>query len=312
MSSRLLLRFRIGPPLGLIILGPLAWYLLQSYRGRAPPCKLLFPLSKECIVNNWRFCDPMPTAIFRYLTSSGLILAADGKVTDLVDRRNQWMNVQKIFEIRGTPAAYALNGNVNLGGEPELHIGQKFGELVNMLTPHPIPDLLAYAEDLAKLLYAWLLDAKAKELIPYFHGYHERGSRTTIAHILLFGYCKGTPQEVDIWVWHRDQVPGCSAEPFDFARHNPRPWGSPEVWNALLSGNPKFSKFMTTKIPPHGEIEQISLLDAAKIGESYIAACDSDEGRKLDPIMCPTIGGHVHIAAITQTCFHWLKPPIMS
>ncbi len=255
----------------------------------------------------------MPTAIFRYLTSSGLIIAADGKATDLIDPRNQWTNIQKIFEIKGAPAAYALNGNVVLGGEPELHLGEKFRELVNARTPRPIPDLVAYAEELAKPLYTWLSDAKANDLIPYFHGYLERfGSRTTIAHILLFGYCNGTPQEADIWVWHRDQVPGCSAEPFDFGRQNPRPWGSPEVWNALLSGNSKFSKFVTTKIPPKEEIEQISLLDAAKIGESYIAACDSAEGRELDPIMCPTIGGHTHIAAITPTCFHWLKPPILS
>jgi hypothetical protein len=253
----------------------------------------------------------VPTAIFRYLTSSGLILAADGKATDLIDTKNQWTNIQKIFEIKGTPAAYALNGNVGLGGEPELHLGEKFRELVNARTPHPIPDLVAYAKELAKLLYSWLADAKAKELIPYFYGYHEGGSRTTIAHILLFGYCKGTPKEADIWVWHRDQVPGCSAEPFDFARQNPRPWGSPPVWNALLSGDPKFSKFVTTKIPPKDEIERTSLLDAAKIGESYIAACDSDEGLELDPVMCRTIGGHVHIAAISPTCFLWLRPPIL-
>lgn len=253
----------------------------------------------------------MPTAIFRYLTSSGLILAADGKATDLIDTKNQWTNIQKIFEIKGTPAAYALNGNVGLGGEPELHLGEKFRELVNARTPHPIPDLVAYAKELAKLLYSWLADAKAKELIPYFYGYHEGGSRTTIAHILLFGYCKGTPKEADIWVWHCDQVPGCSAEPFDFARQNPRPWGSPPVWNALLSGDPKFSKFVTTKIPPKDEIERTSLLDAAKIGESYIAACDSDEGLELDPVMCRTIGGHVHIAAISPTCFLWLRPPIL-
>jgi hypothetical protein len=59
-------------------------------------------------------------------------------------------------------------------------------------------------------------------------------------------------------------------------------------------------------MPPQSQ--DISLWDAAKVGENFILACDSDDGLKIDS-ECRRIGGHIHIAAITPTCFCWLKPP---
>jgi hypothetical protein len=50
--------------------------------------------------------------------------------------------------------------------------------------------------------------------------------------------------------------------------------------------------------------QEINLWDAAKIGETLILASESEEALKVDP-ECWKIGGHVHIAVVTSTCFHW-------
>jgi hypothetical protein len=248
----------------------------------------------------------MPTAIVRYLTESGLVIAADGK-TPLNE------TTKKIFQIKGVPAAYALYGNIGFGDGKDddrpcpLHIGDEIEKLLNS-GKIPTDDLVVCGEKLAQELHAIIYKAKAENLIVYptlpvdLNG-------VFIANVFLFGYSKGAPVEVWITFQHRQQVLNPPrAIGFDPRRSNPHCWGSQEVWEPFKSAAPKFARFCGVRIPP--KPEEISLLDAAKFGENYILACDSYEGRSVDARVSAEIGGHIHIAATTPTCFHWLKPPI--
>jgi len=132
----------------------------------------------------------------------------------------------------------------------------------------------------------------------------------TIFSVLIFGYCNGAPSEIHVRFWHQDQVLGKpQVGPFDLRSRNPRVVGSPDIWNALRSHDPALSRFPLPEMPSPEQSQEISLWDAAKIGETLIIACESEEASKIDP-ECKKIGGHIHIAAITPTCFHWLRPPI--
>lgn len=271
----------------------------------------VWSVAQDCIINR-PSCDPMPTAIFRYLTSSpGFVIAADGRITGGDDK------AQKIFEIKGTPVAYALFGNIGIGDWREdtpvaLDLGLEAKNFIESGSNKILSDFVGYAQDLADELYSLLLKLKDQGVIPRYDGLSEyNDGNSTIAHILLFGYSNGLPAEVDILFSHRDQAlrkPRLYA--YGFRHSNPHAWGAEGLFKRMFEFNdPALAKFRRLGIP--SPPEEISLEGAATIGEDYIRACDSDEGRELDP-WCSHIGGHIHIAAIEPSGFYWLKPPILS
>ena len=174
-------------------------------------------------------CDPMPTAIVRYLSNSGFVITADGK-TPLNE------TTQKIFEIKGTPAAYALYGTIGFGdGRPEsegpcpLHLGDEIEKLLKS-GKVPIGDLVLCGEKLAEELHAIIVKAKAENRIVYPATGPSDPNGMLIAKIFLFGYSSGAPIEVYITFQHRQHILN---DPkvigFDPRRSNPCCWGSQDV-----------------------------------------------------------------------------------
>jgi hypothetical protein len=252
----------------------------------------------------------MPTAIFRYFTNSGFVIAADGKTTDGDDK------AQKIFEIKGAPGAYALYGNIGVGDWREdtpvaLDLGAETHKFIESASKEKLlNDFIGYAQDLADALYALLLKLKDAGVIPRYDGLNEfNDGNSTIAHIFLFGYSNGVPSEVDILFSHRNQVlrkPRLYA--YGFRHSNPHAWGAEGLFKRMFEfHDPALAKFRRLEIP--SPPEKISLEGAATIGEDYIRACDSNEGRALDP-WCSHIGGHIHIADIKPSGFDWRKKPV--
>jgi hypothetical protein len=255
----------------------------------------------------------MPTIIFRYLTRDGFALVADGKSHSLGKDEPDEINVQKIFQIQEQSAAYALIGTVRFDDDT--------GQLYSLNLPKEIDslarasavtlcDLPRLEEQFARPIYDLLLRGKADGVISDYTGTLDfPNSGLTIFSVLLFGYCKGAPSEIHVRFWHQDQVLGRpQVAPFDLRSRNPRAVGSPIIWNALRNHDPALSRFALPKMPSPDQSQEISLWDAAKIGETLILACETKEALEMDA-ECRKIGGHIHIAAITPTCFHWLKPP---
>jgi hypothetical protein len=223
-------------------------------------------LAEDCIGNG--ICDPMPTAIVKHYTTDGFVLTADGKTSD------GSLTTQKIFEIKGAPAAYALYGNsVGFGngkddGEPSpLHLGTETERLFNSGNL-PVGDLLHCGQQLGAALNAIISKAKAHGLV-VFPSRPVEGGIVILANVFLFGYSNGLPTEVHLTFWHRQQRLGDEdVRPVDPCHPpNPRVWGSPSVWNSLLSSDYRFARFGGIKLPP--KPEEIGLLDA-KLGENYI------------------------------------------
>lgn len=266
----------------------------------------------EC-VDNLIFCDPMPTVIFRYLTRDGFALVADGNSHSFGKDEPNETAVQKIFQVPGQIAAYALIGTVRFDDDT--------GKLYSLNLPNEIEklaqtgaltlcDQIRLEEHFARPIYDLLIKGKADGLIDDYTGFCSfPNSGLTIFEILLFGYCAGSPNEIHIRFWHQDQVLGKpQVVPFDFRSRNPYAVGSPIIWNALRNRDPLLSRFPLPKLPPPEQAQEISLWDAAKVGETLILACESPEAQTMDAD-CKKIGGHIHIATIAPTRFHWLKPP---
>ena len=217
---------------------------------------------------------------------------------DLITQEIVSLNTQKVFQLPGLPAAYALYGNVEIcDSDPDaptiLDLSAEMSRLVRSRQFIP-PDLLAYSTDVASELQSLLIDAKARGAV--FYGSDAYPDGTAIARILFFGYFNGVPCETNIMFRHRNETL-CHqiVSVVDLQKANPEILGSLAIERRLFSQQ---------------QSEKTSLFEAAQNIERYIQACDCDEGRASDAT-CFFIGGHIHIAAITSTCFHWLKPPFI-
>jgi len=242
----------------------------------------------------------MATAILRFWTNSGLVLGADGLKYDVVDQRAIGTDAQKVFEIPGLPAAYAMYGEIGIGdNNPDtpilLDLSQEIRKLLDCDYSSSF-DFFAYANRIAAGLHQSIAATKDRGAI--WGGNQESiAPGQVLARIILCGCFDGTPMQVNIKFGHLNQrlLPP-RVFPVDLQRSNPEVFGSLPVTQRLFLRQP--------------ESADLSLLEAAKKIERYIQFCDSEKGRKLDPLMCRTIGGHIHIAAITSKGFQWLKPPI--
>lgn len=242
----------------------------------------------------------MATAILRFWTNSGLVLGADGLKYDLVAKRAVGTDSQKVFEIPGLPAAYAMYGEIGIGdNNPDtpilLDLSQEIKKFLDLGDYSLSFDFFAYANRIAANLYQSIAATKDRGAI--WGGNQESITpERVIARIILCGFFDGTPMEINIRFEHLNQrlLPP-RVFPVDLQRSNPEVFGS----------FPVMQRFFRQPESP-----DLSLLEAAKKIERYVQFCDSERGWKLDPIMCRTIGGHIHIAAITPRGFQWLKPPI--
>jgi len=242
----------------------------------------------------------MATAILRFWTNSGLVLGADGLKYDVVAGRAIGTNAQKVFEIPGLPAAYAMYGEIGVGdNNPDtsilLDLSQEIRRFLDFTDYSSSFDFLAYANRIAANLHQSIAATRDRGAI---WGGNQESIRPeqVIARIILCGFFDGEPVEINIRFEHRDQrlLPPLVFL-VDLQRSNPEVFGSGLVTRRLFR---------------HPESPDLSLLEAAKKIERYIQFCDSERGRKLDPLMCRTIGGRIHIAAITPKGFQWLKPPV--
>jgi hypothetical protein len=287
--------------------------LLNSQNLNGASMQRLY-LSRQVYLGSGLESCSMPTAIASYSTMSGFVVVADGNATSQ-DRQILSRTAQKIYPIPGHAIAYALYGYVVLGNDeqkddepPIVDLSNTINDAVLSLTAASSPDPLAMGAQLAEPVHAMLVQAKTKGLKSY-PGFVESLGYSTILHILLWGYWGGHPTEVDILFWHRGEKVGKPS--VSFMRNNnskARIWGSSEVWNRLVDvEDSRFRRFRLPSIVT--PVELLSLHDAAKLGESYILACNSEEGRSVDPYMCPLIGGHIHVAAVTPSEFRWMVPP---
>ncbi len=269
-----------------------------------------YPLPEHWPVEIQGTTDRM-TAIVSVLTYDGFVLGADGRGRDekLEMVKN---NFQKIFPAIGTPFGYAVYGNVGIGNEGTKDIivdtRQELDHSFSALGGGEFADVVEYCEAVAKPVNAAILWAKEKGgLLRYPGDVEPNQPGLCIFRVWVFGYFNGSPCEVSIRFFHRDQKlcdPSIFQQQLRFGTP-PKILGSGLVAQRLYQSND--TEFERFRKPFQSKGAGLSIPEAVQLIQSYIAACDSDEGRKLDPRFCEGIGGDVHIASITSTGFQWIE-----
>ncbi len=262
----------------------------------------------------------MPTAIVRAYTSEGFLIAADGRARDehgkkLSDSR------QKIFPITDSNRAlscviYGVPRITHPTDETRVIVDlvSEASSAIKSLSNSKASNLRSYTLKFSRLLHKVLLDAgknnKGIRLYPTMNHYAEEPGTHVISYVFFDGYYKNNPGRVNAVFFHRDQrlhAPNLDRQPL---QEGYRIDGSALVADALL--RPDFDERLSAyRTPAMEKPKDFTLAEAAEVATNYIRACDSDVGREIDPVVCPGIGGHTHIATITPTDgFKWLIPPL--
>ena len=254
----------------------------------------------------------MPTAIIAARLVNGFFLAADGRSRrengDLVSDYEQ-----KVFSIENNAShfAFAVTGTARFTPDDDANdIVFNFNIAVqnaaSELAPTSCADVSDYCDQLISLVNLSLRRKvenaqKAGKAVRY-PGHSDQYEGCGIASLFLCGYYSGRGLGTFTRFFHRDQ---CLAAPMKLCRINLGrvvTFGSQKVDDFLSSNDPRFAAF---QVPRTLNPDFRELAVGAK---SYVAACDSEIGRVVDPVHCPGIGGYVHAATITPgRGFQWIK-----
>ena len=123
----------------------------------------------------------------------------------------------------------------------------------------------------------------------------------TIADVLMDGYYWGVPSRVRIRFFHNQQrlsAPEVSLGDLQILDL----YGSAAIWYSFDDRtNPTLAAYR----PQRYRETPWTAADAVKAIAGYMAACASEEGKKVDEKAHKIIGGRTHIAIVTQDGFSW-------
>jgi hypothetical protein len=253
----------------------------------------------------------MPTAIIVCRLANAFFIAADGRSRrengDLVSDHER-----KIFSIEVGPArfAFAVTGTARFTPDNDaedivFNFNIEIQNAAQELAKIECADAIDYSDRLINLVNVSLKRAvenaqKAGKPVSYPSNpeNYEDGS---IVSVFLCGYYARWALGMVVKFFHREQRLAEPTKLTTIGVGNSAISGSKEVDNCLTLNDPRFAAFRF-QLPASPSFEEL-----AAYAKAYVAACNSDAGRAVDPILCPGIGGHVHAATVeSQSGFRWI------
>ena len=256
----------------------------------------------------------MGTAIIRTFTTDGtFIIAADGLEASDGEPPSKPPNefAEKIFKIENKNWIFAgaLSGASEItylnSDETFLNIYEEFKRSSKLL-PQATGSIHSLVARLMNPIKDVITKSQESGLMDDLPG----KSGDVFTTIFLEGFFKKEPHRIRIDIGQTDQiVMESDPDPFDLKPKSGLfiPEGSSIITDGILSkNNLAFSRYW------RGDTG-LSEVEAINASKDYIACCIDTELSKLDPVMCPKIGGRVHIAKVSLADgFKWIIPPLSS
>ncbi len=256
------------------------------------------------------------TAISVAYVKAGFAVVADGRCrwssegeTDNDILKGESDAEQKIFagSYKGQPFAYTLTGAV-FDKTKTFSLIDEMKDAGRAHCAKPFINLGASMEGIANHLKNALMAARADGRIQEFPDM-DVISPGVIATVFLVGYFrKGKPPSlVTIRLTHRNQLLSVPEIEIQSPPARLLRAGSLVILDLIDNrSDDRFSEFYRPQLRLESALE-----DAISWGRAYVDACCSEAAREVDPKVCDGIGGHVHIATVTQyNGFQWVVPPI--
>jgi hypothetical protein len=257
--------------------------------------------------------EPMTAIASMYVPSVGFMIGADGRCRsdDPADTRYDTDQAQKIFPIKNEDRALAF-AVIGMGGtnNGKFVTVDEVTKAANTLANRRFTHASLYADRLSHALRRSLAKARREKRIPEFppNDHAPIEHKNSIFRLILTGYFKREAWQFEIEFLHdeEDRVRSTieSVQLTQRTSIHPATSGSRIIEKALYEDHdPRFSRY--TQFTGGTSLER-----AMEFVRGYIEACSDPLAVELDP-MCTAIGGHIHIAEITQLGgFKWRIPPI--
>jgi hypothetical protein len=246
---------------------------------------------------------PMSTAILRTLTEDGFLITADG--LERSEGHTSDTKAQKIFSFPPTRFSFAFAGIADLPVSKGIfNFKDAWRDAVAAIPMGRHETMGQYATRIAIDVQRLLLEQCPLVTLPEHPSKDEPGS--TITEVFIDGYRNGYPESADVRFFHINQQVAspriffCKLQKDGTFIH-----GSETITQLLKQKDPLIEQFKT---PLQRAIRNSPALSMhAIIARAYIKACESAEGRSLDPV-CESIGGRIHMATITSPRgFEWVR-----
>jgi hypothetical protein len=224
-------------------------------------------------------------------------------------------NIRKIFSIseQRRTLIYAFGGSVALTDNNNsanilFDFRDEASRAIKSLQKDQHENLGIYARKLAKRLHNRLEKALQNDKIEPVKG----DSTGLIAALFIAGYYARSPSTVLVQLKTDGQTllpPQIQEIPLHKSYMPVIMYASDVVGQQLfLTDNPKFSKYRVPKIHTP---DLVTLDEVESVAKKYISACADPVAMEIDPEHCAAIGGHIHIAKLTERDgFEWVIPPM--
>jgi hypothetical protein len=254
------------------------------------------------------------TAIASLFVRPGFVVAADGRCKSdnpALSTRFETECAQKLFPIQNEDRTflYSLIGFAGTN-DGNFKLVDELSRVATTLANRRFADCGLYIHNFCHHVQRLLGKARRAGRIPEFptndHLPIER--RNNICRLLIVGYFRQRPWQFEIRFFHENQthVRFVVDSSVQLDRITAAITGSDIVANAMYRDHdPRFARY----VRPY---DVDTLEQASDYVRGYIEACSDPVALELDP-MCAGIGGHIHIAEITQLeGFKWRIPPTSS
>jgi hypothetical protein len=246
------------------------------------------------------FRESRMTGIGAVAAEWGFLIAADGRMTQ--DDPSKAVtppkdNARKIFSITDTDRtiAYALAGSI-ANDDFTFDVRDEFKEQAAKLSSASFMSSDQYVMELGDPVAAAITRAR---YFPESNGKHE--GLWKVVEVVLGGWFASSVFMIVADIRHMDQV----------ARFRITHLSQGPTRDAILFGSSlvkdkmydyRFDPVLNSTLNQYTVDlgEKPTIEQAQQFATGYIEACRSEEGQRIDPEGCERIGGHIHVAAVTQ------------
>src|ERR1700685_59507 len=263
------------------------------------------------------FKDSRMTAFATVYTTDGFVIAADGrsraqdpdptKITADMKERHDREDRRKIFCIAepDKTLAYAFMGTV-ANDEKTFDLYEETNRQSKLLSSRQFDTCYDYAYKLAFGLKRAFNDARKDGRLDAWYGNEDLDEEDNlIARMMLVGYFHGKPSWIVAEFRSFDNRAKLQVQPIpEFTPGGYMTAGGKLMPKLLFQDkDSRFAEYITPTGP------DTTMERGAHFARAFIEACSTPLAAELDPI-CKSIGGHIHIAAVTLTDgFKWIVPP---
>jgi hypothetical protein len=257
---------------------------------------------EECFPIDGLLCPSMSTAIARIYTPDGFVIAADGRKLNGQTGEVANDEVQKIFPLhyQAGDMSCAIAGVAQFARDYGLFdFGAEAGRAALAIAKRQARNHYEYSELLAREICRSLEVFSPASLCSGT----ERATR-----LFLDGYFDGRPVRSKIELTYRTNGADVQVSPEELVPGEVKVYGSKLIWAML------FGSLAHNRLPLYRQACQMAkptaMAQATRVALNVIRAHCCPEAMSIDPEMCAAVGGHIHIATVTQSDgFKWALGP---